>query len=130
MAPACPLRLPFFLQEIFHASAVIAFALPLLIHAQEFRATCSYRVTDPAGGGVPGADINIKNTETAQVTTTRSGDDGNYQVSFLTPGKYVVSAEKSGFKKAVREGVTLEVAEHGVLDIHPDRSASTLNQSP
>ena len=51
------------------------------------------------------------------MTTIKSGDDGIYQVSFLTPGKYLVTAEKAGFKKAIREGVTLEVAEHGVLDI-------------
>jgi hypothetical protein len=96
---------------------VIALALPLLVIAQEFRATLTGRVTDPAGAGIVGADVSVKNTDTAQVTTTKSGDDGLYLVSFLIPGKYIVTAEKQGFKKAIREGVTLEVAEHGVADI-------------
>jgi hypothetical protein len=96
---------------------VIAFVCSLVLQAQEFRATLTGRVTDPAGGGVAGADITVRETATAQVTATKSGDDGVYQVAFLTPGKYVVTVEKAGFKKAIREGVTLEVAERAVADI-------------
>lgn len=95
----------------------VAFVSTLLVHAQEFRATLGGRVTDPAGAGVTGADITVKNVATAQVTTTKSGDDGAYQVSFLQPGKYVVTAEKPGFKKAIREGISLEVAERAVVDM-------------
>jgi len=72
--------------------AIIAFALPLLIHAQEFRASLSGRVSDAAGGVVSDALIRVTNNDTAQVSTTKSGDDGAYQVSFLTPGKYVVGS--------------------------------------
>ena len=38
-------------------------------------------------------------------------------MSFLTPGQYVVTAEKAGFKKAIREGVSLDVAERAVVDM-------------
>ncbi len=51
------------------------------------------------------------------MSTVMSGENGNYQVSFLTPGNYVVSVEKPGFKKSIREGIRLEVAERGVVDI-------------
>ena len=95
----------------------VGFALTLLIHAQEFRATLAGRVTDPAGAGVVGADINVRNTGNGEVTATKSGEDGNYQVSFLQPGNYVVTAEKAGFKKAIREGVSLDVAERAVVDM-------------
>jgi hypothetical protein len=95
---------------------LVLFVASLLVCAQEFRASLTGRVTDAAGGGVAGAEITITNPATAQVTSTKTGEDGNYQVSFLTPGKYVVTAEKAGFKKAIREGVSLEVAERGVVD--------------
>ena len=59
----------------------------------------------------------MRNTETGDITTTKSGDDGIYHASFLLPGNYIVTVEKAGFKKAIREGVRLEVAERGVVDI-------------
>jgi hypothetical protein len=85
--------------------------------AQEFRATLAGRITDPAGSGVAGASVGIKNAGTAEIATTTSNDDGNYQVSFLTPGDYVITIEKAGFKKSVREGVHLDVAQRGVVDV-------------
>src|ERR1044071_4962159 len=95
-------------------------AVPLLLcsllNAQEFRATVAGRITDPAGGGIGDALIVVRNTETAQVNNTRSAEDGSYQVSFLTPGKYIITAEKAGFKQAIRQGITLQIAERGVVD--------------
>jgi hypothetical protein len=84
---------------------------------QEFRATLSGHITDAAGAGVPAAGITVQNTATGDTSTTKSGDDGNFLVSFLTPGNYLVSVEKAGFKKEIRQGVTLDVAAHAVLDI-------------
>jgi hypothetical protein len=88
-----------------------------LAFSQEFRATLTGRISDPAGAAVPGAEVTVKNAQTGDVTNTKSDDDGNYQVLFLTPGSYVVTVEKAGFKKAIREGVTLDVAARGVVDI-------------
>jgi len=88
-----------------------------LAFSQEFRATLTGRISDPAGAAVPGAEVTVKNAQTGDVTNTKSDDDGNYQVLFLTPGSYVVTVEKAGFKKAIRAGVTLDVAARGVVDI-------------
>ncbi len=95
----------------------VAVVLSLCAYAQEFRATLSGRITDAVGAAVSGAKIDIKNVDTGEVSTTTSGDDGNYQVAFLTPGNYIVSVEKPGFKKAVREGVRLEVAQRAVVEV-------------
>src|ERR1700722_11597031 len=91
--------------------------LSSLAFCQEFRATLTGHITDPAGAPVPGASITVQNTQTADTTTTKSGDDGVFSVLFLTPGNYLVTVEKSGFKKEIRQGVTLDVAAHSVLDI-------------
>src|ERR1700724_927907 len=86
-------------------------------YSQEFRATLAGRITDTVGSGVAGAKIEIKNAGNGELFTTTSGDDGNYQVSFLTPGDYIITVEKPGFKKSIREGVRLEVAARGVVDV-------------
>ena len=77
---------------------------------QEFRATLAGRVTDAGGAAVAGANIRVKNTGTGESAAATSGEDGSYQVSFLTPGDYVVTIEKAGFNRSIREGVHLDVA--------------------
>jgi hypothetical protein len=96
--------------------AVFLFVSCLII-SQEFRATVDGRIMDPAGARVIGADITLRNTQTGDVVTTKSGDDGAYHFAFLLPGNYTITVEKAGFQKAIREGIRLEVAERGVVDI-------------
>ncbi len=91
--------------------------LSSLALSQEFRATLTGRITDPAGAPVPAADITVRNTQTGDTTRTKSGDDGNYEVPFLIPGNYAITVEKTGFNKVNREGVTLDVAQRAVVDI-------------
>src|SRR5277367_2037787 len=85
--------------------------------SQEFRATLTGRITDPAGSPIAAADVVLRNIETGEITNTKSGEDGDYQVSFLTPGNYSVTVEKAGFKKTIRAGLTLSVAERGVVNV-------------
>ena len=89
----------------------------LVLSAQEFRATLAGRVTDPSGAVIAGAKVDAKSVSTAAVSSTLTGNDGDYQISFLTPGDYVITVQKEGFRRAVREGVTLKVAERAVADI-------------
>ncbi len=96
---------------------LVALTVSLCGYAQEFRATLAGRITDSAGAPVTDASIEVRNADTGEVSTTKSGEDGNYQVSFLTPGEYVLTVEKPGFKKETRQGVRLEVAQRAVVDI-------------
>lgn len=96
---------------------LLALVFSAYAYPQEFRATLAGRITDSAGSAVAGAKIEIKNAGNGELFTTTSGDDGAYQVAFLTPGDYVVTVEKPGFKKSIREGVRLEVAARGVVDV-------------
>ncbi|MEO7142740.1 MAG: carboxypeptidase regulatory-like domain-containing protein [Bryobacteraceae bacterium] len=96
---------------------ILAFCLCLCASAQEFRATVSGRVTDAAGAAVADAKMSVKNADTGEITPAVSGEDGNYQVSFLTPGNYIITVEKAGFKTGVREGVRLDIAQRAVVDV-------------
>lgn len=85
--------------------------------AQEYRSTISGRVTDAAGAAVAGAQVEVKNADTGETSTTVTSDEGAYQVSFLIPGNYVLTVAKPGFKKTTQEGVRLEIAQRAVLDV-------------
>ncbi|HKE26030.1 MAG TPA: TonB-dependent receptor [Bryobacteraceae bacterium] len=96
---------------------VSVFILSVCAFTQEFRSTISGRVTDAAGAAVAGARVEVRNADTGEASSAVTSDEGEYQVSFLIPGNYVVTVEKPGFKKATREGIRLEVAQRGVLDV-------------
>ena len=48
--------------------------------AQEFRATVSGRVADPAGAAVANATITVRNTSTNETATVTTGSEGSYKV--------------------------------------------------
>ena len=95
---------------------IAAVTLSVCGFAQEFRATISGRVTDAAGAVVAEARVEVRNRDTGDVSSTVTSEEGVYQVFFLIPGNYVVTVEKAGFKRTVRDGVRLEIAQRGVLD--------------
>ena len=65
------------------------------VQAQVDRATLTGTVKDSSGAVVPGATVTITGPQAPSVTTTNG--EGTYLVLSLIPGRYVVSAELSGF---------------------------------
>src|SRR5262245_52811482 len=84
---------------------------------QDFRAILSGRVSDTSGGAVRGAAVTATNVETGAASTSVANDTGSYTIAALPPGRYILSAEFVGFKKFVREGLTLEVQGRPQIDI-------------
>ncbi len=74
-------------------------------------------MTDPTGAAVPGASVTIRETETGTINKTQSDTSGQYVVPFLPPGKYEISVEMTGFKKVLRSALTLQSAEHPIIDL-------------
>src|SRR5436853_5307215 len=83
---------------------LLAFALP--VAAQQ---GILGNVTDASGAAVPGANIRILNTGTNAASLTTTNNEGFFTAPALPVGAYSVTAEKTGFKKAVRSGITLQV---------------------
>ena len=73
--------------------------LVLRLPAQSPTATLVGRVSDATGASVPGAAVRVVNTATNDRREVQSDLDGNYTVTNLTPGVYVVTAEKAGFRR-------------------------------
>ena len=79
------------------AVAVLA-ASVTLVNAQG-RATLRGSVKDEVGAVIVGATVTLTDASGAQKTTT-SGAEGSFAFTGLTPGKYLIRAEASGFAQS------------------------------
>jgi hypothetical protein len=102
---------------------ILAGALPA--YAQLDRGTISGTVKDSQGGVVPGVTVTVTNTANQQSRTTVTDGSGFYTFPNLQPGRYDVSAELQGFKKANRTGVQLDAAGAISLEFALDPGALT-----
>ena len=71
----------------------------------QYRASLQGTITDEQGAVIPGASVTITSTETNNIRTATTSNDGFYSIPGLAPGLYTVTVEKTGFKKKVLEGV-------------------------
>src|SRR5207247_10771316 len=77
------------------ASLVVVAALAF---GQGGNGTITGTVTDPGGAVVAGAAIEARNTATGVVFAVESSNTGNYTISQLPIGTYVVTAKVQGLK--------------------------------
>src|SRR5258708_36783130 len=71
-------------------------------------------VTEPSGAAVKGATITVKSTAQCIERTATTSDTGSYEVLALSPGKYSVEVEASGFQKLLAQNVVLAVSQNTV----------------
>ncbi len=72
-------------------------------------------VTDPAGDVIPRVSVTATNTATGLKFNALTNDSGQYLLTQLAPGAYLVSAGAPGFKQSTRENVALHAGEQMVL---------------
>ncbi len=101
------------------ASFLFALAIVSLpaVYGQTVTATLTGTVTDQTGAVVPGVTVTAKNEGTQLEYATESSAAGAYTIPFLPVGNYVVSAELTGFKKAVTNPIRLEVNQTARVDL-------------
>src|SRR5271169_3330372 len=85
--------------------------------AQTFRGTILGTVTDTSGAVLPGATVKVKNAGTGLERTTQTTAEGNYTISELPIGTYVVTITQSGFQTSVTSNVAVDVATERRVDI-------------
>ena len=73
-------------------------------------------VTDQSGATVPGATVTATNQATNVTYTAVSNQAGNYTVTSLPVGTYVVKAELSSFKTAATKPIQLEAMQIARID--------------
>ena len=72
---------------------------------------------DPSGAVVPGAVVTITEKDKGFSRSVTTSKDGSYQIPLLPPGRYVLGAQKEGFRKFERGPLTLLVNQHLREDI-------------
>jgi hypothetical protein len=84
--------------------------------AQEFRGAISGIVNDASGAAVSGVRIVVSETRTGTKSPAVSDTSGKYNVLFLLPGDYEVSAQAPGFKEAIRKAIHIGAGDHPEID--------------
>ena len=94
-------------------------------NGQDPRGNISGRVTDSTQALVPGVEVRAINVDTGTAASAKSNASGTYNIPFLLPGTYRVTAEIAGFKRFVREGIQVRVSETVDLGIQMEVGAVT-----
>ena len=95
---------------------LLAILVPVQALAQTGAASLTGIVTDQSGAVVPGATVTATNQATNVEYTAISNDAGNYNVTSLPVGAYVVKAELSRFKTASTKPIQMEAKQVVRLD--------------
>ena len=74
-------------------------------------------ITDPGGAAIPNAKVTAKNLSSGITTDTVTSAAGLYVFGSVPVGQYEVSVSQTGFKKLVRSGMEVRVAQRVVLDL-------------
>jgi Carboxypeptidase regulatory-like domain/TonB dependent receptor-like, beta-barrel len=74
-------------------------------------------VTDPTGAVVAGATITVNNPATGAERSVESNEQGAFNVAALQPGKYTITVDAKGFKKAVSRDIIVTVTQVAAVTI-------------
>src|SRR5207247_9827864 len=87
----------------------LALVLVLVVNGSAFAQTGAASITglltDQSGAAVPAATVTATNQATNVPYTAVSNDAGNYPITSVPVGTYVVKAEQSGFKTAATKPI-------------------------
>jgi Carboxypeptidase regulatory-like domain/TonB dependent receptor len=101
----------------FHTILVAGVFYISAAYAQTSTASLTGSVRDASGAYIPGVTITVTDSDRNTSLSTLSNDAGSYVVPVLNPGAYTLTAELPGFKRYVREGVLLQVAQVSRIDV-------------
>jgi hypothetical protein len=95
---------------------LVAAAMCTAAAAQNITGTLLGDVKDPSGAAIPGVEVTLIHADTNLPSRAVTDTAGHFEAPYLKPGVYTVRVVSSGFKTAVREGVSLEVDSRQRLD--------------
>jgi hypothetical protein len=87
--------------------AVALLATPIAGWAQTITGQIAGRITDASGGALPGVSVTVVNENTGFTVTRPTDESGVYTFTNLPLGRYTVSTDLQGFRKAQRTGLEL-----------------------
>src|SRR5258705_13419407 len=85
-------------------------------HSQAASASISGTITDAQGGVLPGVTLTVQNAESGVVRTSVTEGDGKYRVAGLSPGRYNLTADLTGFQMVAVRDITLQIGQDYAKD--------------
>src|SRR6266704_1566786 len=95
----------------------LSFLFAASLQAQLNKATLTGVVIDPSGAAIAGARITATQLATNATFSTTTTATGNYAIPALDIGSYRIETEAGGFKRSIRDAVTLESGATVRLDV-------------
>ena len=92
-------------------------AFALAAYAQSDRGSITGQISDPSGAVVASAKIEAKNVDTESAYEAGSSATGNYVIPQLPTGNYQLTVTVAGFKKFVKENISIPVAQTVRVDV-------------
>src|SRR5271157_1847521 len=109
--------------SMFLTSMLIALATPLW--AQKDAGAIVGLVRDPSGAVVTGAKVTVTDVDRGMHLELTTNAEGQYVASPLRIGRYTVTVEKQGFKKAVAGPVQVNIQDRIAVDLKLDPGMTT-----
>jgi hypothetical protein len=94
------------------------------VWSQDTKGTITGRVTDPSGSVIPGAQVVVTNSAMGTKSDLATNAEGIYRAPALSPGIYQIEVVATGFKKAVRPGIEVRVADSLAVNVALEIGAS------
>lgn len=95
----------------------LALCMSAVVWGQSATGSLAGVISDQNGGAVPGAAVTAKNLNTGVEIKTTTSDAGLYVYPALATGRYVITVEKTGFRKLSRENIEIRIAARVDLDL-------------
>ena len=101
------------------AAAVLLCALLAAspIHGQTIKASISGIVTDATGAVISGVKVTVTDLDRSLNYLANSNETGFYVVPELNPGRYRITAEMTGFRSFVLDGLPLQTQQKATVNI-------------
>ncbi|HEV2827541.1 MAG TPA: TonB-dependent receptor [Pyrinomonadaceae bacterium] len=96
---------------------LLIFVVVVPARGQVASASLLGEVRDQLAAQIPGVKVTARHEAMGFSRSVLTGNEGSYRLDDLLPGRYVVSAEKQGFRTLTVEAIVLEVNQKGKLDL-------------
>jgi hypothetical protein len=116
-----------YLTAFLFAGSIFSLLTPRLVSAQEFRASVTGIVTDPAGAVVVNAGVKVLNKGTNVAYPSKTNGAGVYSIDLLPVGEYSISVTAPGFA-AADQNFTLHGGDRLQIDLklHPGQESQVI----
>src|SRR5215470_15374212 len=83
------------------------------------------KITDPSGAAIPAAEVVARNVDTNILYKAVSNGTGDYVITSVPSGNYVLTVNASGFQQAATQQIELQVGQIARQDVPLSIGTST-----